>query len=210
MLLDPGAARPDRRAASRTPRRQRLPPRGVSTRALPVSARILAAADTFQTATQERPHRPARTPEQAAAHLTAEAIAGRLDPDCVAAVIEAAGQPRPRARREWPAGLSDREVEVLRLLARGLSNARDRRAAGDLPTHRRAPRPAHLHQDRPLHPCRRDHVRHGARLAQLSDELPDDPGHQVADACGARCARDPPAPALGRRGSRRVPLPWPA
>ena len=40
----------------------------------------------------------------------------------MAAVIEAAGQPRPRVRRDWPAGLSDREVEVLRLLARGLSN----------------------------------------------------------------------------------------
>jgi len=96
---------------------------GVSAPALPVSARILAAADTFQTATQERPHRPARTTEQAAAHLTAEATAGRLDADCVAAVIEAAGQPRPRVRRDWPAGISEREVDVLRLLAHGLSNA---------------------------------------------------------------------------------------
>jgi HD-GYP domain-containing protein (c-di-GMP phosphodiesterase class II) len=96
---------------------------GVSAPALPVSARILAAADTFQAATQERPHRPARTTEQAAAHLTAEATAGRLDADCVAAVIEAAGQPRPRVRRHWPAGLSEREVDVLRLLAHGLSNA---------------------------------------------------------------------------------------
>ncbi len=96
---------------------------GVSAPALPVSARILAAADTFQTATQGRAHRPARTTEQAAAHLTAEATAGRLDTDCVAAVIEAAGQPIPRARREWPAGISEREVDVLRLLAHGLSNA---------------------------------------------------------------------------------------
>ena len=83
---------------------------------------MLAAADCFQTATQERPHRPARTAEQAADQLTAEATAGRLDADCVAAVIEAAGQPRTRVRRAWPASLSDREVEVLRLLARGLSN----------------------------------------------------------------------------------------
>jgi HD-GYP domain-containing protein (c-di-GMP phosphodiesterase class II) len=96
---------------------------GVSAPALPISARILAAADTFQTATQNRPHRPARTTEQAAEHLAAEATAGRLDPDCVAALIEAAGQPRPRLRRDWPAGLSEREVEVLRLLAHGLSNA---------------------------------------------------------------------------------------
>lgn len=95
---------------------------GVSASAVPPSARILAAADTFQTATQDRPHRPAGTAEQAAEHLTAEAAAGRLDVDCVAAVIAAAGQDRPRVRREWPSGLSDREVEVLRLLARGASN----------------------------------------------------------------------------------------
>ena len=95
---------------------------GVSAPAIPTTARILAAADTFQTATQDRPHRTARTGEQAAEHLAAQAAAGRLDSDCVAAVIEAAGQDRPRVRRTWPAGLSDREVEVLRLLARGLSN----------------------------------------------------------------------------------------
>jgi HD-GYP domain-containing protein (c-di-GMP phosphodiesterase class II) len=95
---------------------------GVSAAALPTSARILAAADTFQTATQERPHRPARTVEEVAEYLAGEAAAGQLDADCVAAVIAAAGQALPRVRREWPSGLSDREVEVLRLLARGLSN----------------------------------------------------------------------------------------
>jgi DNA-binding NarL/FixJ family response regulator len=35
--------------------------------------------------------------------------------------LTAAGHKRGR-RREWPAGLTSREVEVLRLLARGLSN----------------------------------------------------------------------------------------
>ena len=95
---------------------------GLSAPAIPMSARLLAAADTFQTATHDRPHRPARTAEQAAGHLTAEATVGRLDADCAAAVIDAAGQERRPVRRSWPAGLSDREVEVLRLLARGLSN----------------------------------------------------------------------------------------
>jgi DNA-binding NarL/FixJ family response regulator len=39
-------------------------------------------------------------------------------------VLSAAGQPgpRPRAGGMWPAGLTDREVDVLRLVARGHSN----------------------------------------------------------------------------------------
>jgi HD-GYP domain-containing protein (c-di-GMP phosphodiesterase class II) len=95
---------------------------GVSASALPMSARLLAVADAYQTATQGRPHRPASTGEQAAERIAAEAAQHRLDSDCVAAVIEVAGQARPRMRRAWPAGLSDREVEVVRLVARGLGN----------------------------------------------------------------------------------------
>jgi HD-GYP domain-containing protein (c-di-GMP phosphodiesterase class II) len=95
---------------------------GVRGAAIPVAARILAAADTFATATEDRPHRPARRPEDAADLLAGEAAAGRLDPDCVTAVVEAAGQRPAPMRVSRPAGLTDREVEVLRLLARGLSN----------------------------------------------------------------------------------------
>jgi DNA-binding NarL/FixJ family response regulator len=47
--------------------------------------------------------------------------AGRLDAEAVDAVVSATGHARPR-RREGPAGLTPREVEVLRLLALGLSN----------------------------------------------------------------------------------------
>jgi DNA-binding NarL/FixJ family response regulator len=43
---------------------------------------------------------------------------GRLDPDAVAAVVEAAGLEPPDV--EHPAGLTPREAEVLGLLARGL------------------------------------------------------------------------------------------
>jgi HD-GYP domain-containing protein (c-di-GMP phosphodiesterase class II) len=90
--------------------------------AIPFPARVLAAADAFQSWTQDRPHRVARSPAGAAEQLGDEARAGRLDTDCVRAVVRAAGlQPTPR-RESWPAGLSDREVEVLRLAARGLSN----------------------------------------------------------------------------------------
>jgi DNA-binding NarL/FixJ family response regulator len=37
-------------------------------------------------------------------------------------VLVAAGQTTARRRLAWPAGLTDRQVEVLRLVARGLSN----------------------------------------------------------------------------------------
>ena len=41
---------------------------------------------------------------------------GRLDREAVAAVAAAAGQVRPK-RAEWPAELTGREVEVLRLVS---------------------------------------------------------------------------------------------
>lgn len=64
--------------------------------------------------------RPAHTRDQAARIVQDEAVAGRLDPEMAPAVIEAAGVPRPRTA--WPNDLTDREVDVLRLTARGLSN----------------------------------------------------------------------------------------
>jgi len=89
---------------------------------IPAGARLLAAADAYQAMTQDRPHRPALSPEAAARELEAATRAGRFDPECARAVIEAAGQQPSRSRGAWPAGLSDREVEVLRLVAGGLSN----------------------------------------------------------------------------------------
>src|SRR6185369_489944 len=55
------------------------------------------------------------------AELRADVKAGLYDADAVEAVLGAAGHRVPR-RREGPAGLTSREIEVLRLLARGLSN----------------------------------------------------------------------------------------
>ena len=90
---------------------------------MPAGARLLAAADAYHAMTEARPHRPALTPERAADSLRAEAAAGRSDRDAVEAVIGAAGQPAAAPdRRAHAAGLTDREVEVVRLVARGLTN----------------------------------------------------------------------------------------
>ncbi|GAB3209499.1 HD domain-containing phosphohydrolase [Nocardia tengchongensis] len=94
--------------------------RGVRVHDQSASARLLAAADVFAAMTEPRPHRPAHKPREAAAHLSAEAAAERLDRDACAAVVEAAGLRPPRT--EYPCGLTEREVGVLRLAARGLSN----------------------------------------------------------------------------------------
>jgi HD-GYP domain-containing protein (c-di-GMP phosphodiesterase class II) len=96
-------------------------PRGVSAEQIATTARLLGAADAYQAICELRPHRSARTPHEAALELRGEVTAGRLDGDAVDSVLRAAGH-RVRRRREWPAGLTTREIEVLRLLARGLSN----------------------------------------------------------------------------------------
>jgi len=64
--------------------------------------------------------RPPLPRERAAEEIRGEVRAGRLDPDAVEAVLAAAGEPA-RRRREHVASLTAREVEVLRLVARGLS-----------------------------------------------------------------------------------------
>jgi HD-GYP domain-containing protein (c-di-GMP phosphodiesterase class II) len=96
-------------------------PHGLTGAAISRAARILGAADAYQAMREPRPHRPARDPGDAAAELRADAQAGRLDHDAAEAVLGAAGH-RVLRRHGGPAGLTAREVEVLRLLARGLSN----------------------------------------------------------------------------------------
>lgn len=95
--------------------------RGAKADALSVQARLLATANAYQAVTEERSHRPALTPEAAADILKKGVRAGHFDSEAAKAVLVAAGHRVRPARRELVGGLSEREVEVLRLVARGHS-----------------------------------------------------------------------------------------
>lgn len=72
--------------------------------------------------TEERPYRAALDLEHAAQELGVLAESGKLDRAAVTAVVETAGQRVRRRREHRPAGLTDREIEVLRLVSRACSN----------------------------------------------------------------------------------------
>jgi HD-GYP domain-containing protein (c-di-GMP phosphodiesterase class II) len=96
-------------------------PRRLTGAAIPLPARVLGAADAYQAMSEPRPHRDALSSAQVVAELRGEVRAGRMDGDVVEAVLGAAGHRVPR-RREGPARLTAREVDVLRLVSRGLSS----------------------------------------------------------------------------------------
>jgi HD-GYP domain-containing protein (c-di-GMP phosphodiesterase class II) len=102
--------------------------RGATGPELAFPARLLAAADAYHAMTEPRPHRNPLSPERAAQVLAEEASAGRLDRDAVVAVLDTAGQRAPRLAR--PAGLTDRETEVVALLARGMQTKQVAQALG--------------------------------------------------------------------------------
>ncbi len=100
--------------------------RRVRADAVDPGGRVLAAAEIYVGMTRERADRPAFAVEDAAAELRRLAADGVLDPRATNAVLVAAGHgepsaPRASARPRHPGGLSGREVEVLRLAARGLT-----------------------------------------------------------------------------------------
>lgn len=107
-------------------------PRGLTGASLTPSDRFLAAADVFHAMTEPRPYREPLSADEAEAAIGREVRAGRLDADAVDAVLRASGRRAP-ARREGPAGLTAREVEVLALLARGLANKEIARRLGVTP-----------------------------------------------------------------------------
>jgi len=86
---------------------------------LSAAARVLAAAEAFQTAREPRPYRPASSDSAAAAKLRSAVRDGKLCPEAVEAVLACAGQPARRDVTERLAGLTPREIQVLRLIAAG-------------------------------------------------------------------------------------------
>lgn len=93
--------------------------RGLNGGSLELGARVLAAADAYSAMVEPRPHRPPLSATRAAGELRAACRRGALDGDAVEAVLAAAGHAIAAggARR----GLSPRELEVVRLAARGLT-----------------------------------------------------------------------------------------
>jgi DNA-binding NarL/FixJ family response regulator len=93
------------------------------TRDLGLTEMLLAAADMVAAMGEQRPHRPALAPAQISDAIRCEVDAGRLERAAADAVLAAAGHPSVFSRRaSWPAGLTDREIEVLRLIVRGRTN----------------------------------------------------------------------------------------
>lgn len=82
---------------------------------------ILAVADCYHAMREDRPHRRALTPKQAAEEVRAMARSSLLNPIAVRAVLEVVSD-RKGVGDVLPAGLTKREVEVLCLIAQGLPN----------------------------------------------------------------------------------------
>lgn len=105
--------------------------RGSSAPDLERPARVLAAAQAYQSMLEARPYRPALGASAAAKALGDGALEGRWDVEAVEAVLAAAGLPRNgRLKGALPAGLSGREGEVLALIAQGLTNKEAGQALG--------------------------------------------------------------------------------
>jgi HD-GYP domain-containing protein (c-di-GMP phosphodiesterase class II) len=95
-------------------------PSGLTAESLPMTVRLIAAADVYQALLEPRPYRGPLTRDEAREVLAAEVTHGRLDGDAVRAVLDAAGH-RVRRQMGQAGGLTAREIEVLVLLSRGLT-----------------------------------------------------------------------------------------
>jgi HD-GYP domain-containing protein (c-di-GMP phosphodiesterase class II) len=107
--------------------------RGLTARSLSMDARVLAAANVFEALLQDRPYRPARSVDDAARRLESEAGMGSLDAEAVSAVLATVGREGAGVPSAWPCGLTQREVEVLRLAASGRSKQQIAQSLGVAP-----------------------------------------------------------------------------
>jgi HD-GYP domain-containing protein (c-di-GMP phosphodiesterase class II)/DNA-binding CsgD family transcriptional regulator len=108
--------------------------RGLSRRDIPVGAHVTAVADRFDGLTHRGPERAAVAPDEALA-VMGRGAGAEFDREALTALGQvvggggpesACGHPgraaeRAGAAEAWPAGLTDREVEIVRMLATGAS-----------------------------------------------------------------------------------------
>lgn len=87
-----------------------------------VAAGLVGAADAYRALREERPHRPAMTPGEAAATVAEAVDQGRINRRVADAVLGAVGHEAPMPDVRRPAQLTEREVDALRLIARGRTN----------------------------------------------------------------------------------------
>ena len=141
---------------------------------------MLAATEVYVGLTTERADRPPFSDADAAAELRRLEAEGVLEPRATRAVLVAAGHGEPatrtRKRPQNPGGLSRREVDVLRLAARGLTTREIADRLVISPEDRRPPHPAHLRQDRGLDPRRRRPLGDAARRRGRRQHLNVEPG----------------------------------
>ena len=167
--------------------------RGVKGADLSPAARILAAAEAFATTTETRPHRAAMSNAGAAAKLRGAVREGRLCPEAVQAVLASAGQPARRDATGRRAGLTPREIEVLRLIAAG-HTAKEAARLQDRAQDRRQSHSEPLFQDRRLHPRRGRPLRTRTRLRSAGNRRGiGNPSHAHAGGLGILQTRTGPS-----------------
>ena len=134
--------------------------------------------------TTERADRPPFSPADAAAELRRLESARRARASREPCGARGRGARRAASARrasgtQNPGGLTRREVDVLRLAARGLDDAADRRSALHLSEDRRPPHPAHLRQDRRLDTRRRRALGHATFRRPVNSASLDDQASQA-------------------------------
>ena len=138
-------------------------PHGLSGAAISRHARLLGAADAYQAMREPRPYRDALSADAGRGRAAGRGEGRTSGRRRGRGGARRGRPPRVERRREGPAGLTAREIDVLRHLARGLTNKDIAAVLVDLAQDRREPRRAHLHEDRRDHARSRGTLRNEAR-----------------------------------------------